>query len=162
MAFILLGADDLVCVIHCLRLFQPPLGVAQGGGTYAILSDVTIMGATTVAAPATLLHCSPVLPIRTAAAIDVALAAATPCDQQLAPDAGIGDVRTRLGMLIPLAYVPAILQAVNSPGGLSPRGLWEVIIAPLWATARREAACQSFVDWARVAVSHVASATNPL
>ena len=40
--------------------------------------------ATTVAAPATLLHHSVVLPIRTAAAIDIALAAAAPGDQQLA------------------------------------------------------------------------------
>jgi len=39
-AFILLGADDLVCVICCLQLFQPSLGVAQGGGTYATLGDV--------------------------------------------------------------------------------------------------------------------------
>jgi len=52
-AFILLGADDLMCVIHHLQLFQPPLGAAQGGGTYATLSDVTIMGATMVAALAT-------------------------------------------------------------------------------------------------------------
>ena len=65
-------------------------------------------------------------------------------------------------MLIPLAYVPAILQAVNSPGGLSPQGLWDVIIDSLRVTAGCEAACQSFVNWARVTVSHGASATNPL
>ena len=28
-AFVLLGADDLVCVIHHLQLFQSPLGEAQ-------------------------------------------------------------------------------------------------------------------------------------
>ena len=167
-AFLLLGSDDKLCMLHRLQTLTPTLGVPSiyDGGTYATYGDVTAMGATTVVVPAQLFHLTAVHPIRTAEAIDVTLLLAAPGVFQLDPLAVGGleteDVRTRCGAFIPPAYIPSILQSISSPGGLTPRGLWEGVIAQIRGQAGQAQACQSFVDWARMAVSQGAGMANPL
>ena len=167
-AFLFVGREERLCVLHRLQPLTAIFGVPSvyAGGTYATYGDVTAMGATTVAVPAQLFHFTPALQIRTAEDIDGALLAADPglfqLDQLAAGDPDAEEVQTRCGAFIPPAYLSEILQAVSSPGGLTPRGLWEGIISTIRGQAGQALACTSFVDWARVAVSHGVGALNPL
>ena len=167
-AFLFLGSDDKLCMLHRLQLLAPVFGVPSvyDGGTFATYGDVTMMGATTVMVPAELFHITPhPLPIRLLEDIDAALLAA-PGVHQLDPLAAgnpaAEEVLTRCGMFIPPAYIPDVLQAISSPGGLTPRGLWEGVIARIRNEAGQTIACQSFVDWARVVLSHGVGAANLL
>ena len=166
-AFLLLGSDDRLCMVHRLQPLTAVLGVPSifAGGTFATFGDVTLMGATTVMVPAQLFHSTGALPVRTAGDIDAGLLAAPEVlqlDQLAEGDAAAEEIRTRCGMFVPPAYVPSIRQEISSPGGLTPRGLWEGVISKIRGEAGQALACQSFVDWARVIVSHGSGADNLL
>ncbi len=167
--FVLLSDDAKISVLHRLYRHSIPLGApasAFDGQTYATLNDVTRLGPTTVLVPTDIFHRTVALQgVRTPAGIDAALAA-TPGVGQLAAaapgDPDTDDARTRLGMYVPPAYAPAILLAASSPIGLTPGTLWTTVIDTLRATAGQDVACNSFVEWSRVAVSQGVGATNPL
>ena len=167
-AFLLLGSDSKLCMLHRLQRLSPVFGVPSiyDGASFATYGDITLMGATTVVVPAALFNITPnPLHIRSVADIDTALLAA-PGASQLDPlaagDPAAEEVRTRCGMLVPPAYIPEVLQAISSPGGLTPRGLWEGVIARIRDDPVRVLACQGFVDWARVILSHGVGAANIL
>ena len=148
-AFLFLGSDNKLCMLHRLQRLSPVFGAPSlyDGASFATYNDVTMMGATTVVVPAALFHITPQpLPIRTLADIDAALGA-SPGAHQLAPlaagDPAAEEVRTRCGMMIPPVYVPEVLQAIScSPVGLTPRGLWEGVIARIRDDADQTLACQ--------------------
>ena len=170
-AFVTLTAGD-GCV-HVLHRFHRQI-TAPGltpsvheGHVLATLDDLNLLGPVTVRVPADLFHRSNVFgDIRTPDAIDAELLTAAAATHQLPQAvAGGGDTeeaRTRWGTVIPPCYVPLVLAATGQPGGLTPRRLWTEVVGAIRASPGQEAACQSFVDWARIAVSHGVGPLNPI
>jgi hypothetical protein len=167
-AFVLLGEDDLIHVIHRLRRQMPALGMAASGydnrnfGTY---DDLGTLGPATVEVPVQFFQRTGLLPMRTSAVISAALGAAAPPSFQLPPLA-VGDptaelIRARKCTFIPPPYVSMILAGASAPGGLSPHRLWQEAAQAVLNDCR-EGECQSFVNWCRIAVSHGEGADNPL
>jgi hypothetical protein len=169
-AFMFLGPNNLIHVIHRIRRFVPAIGMPPmpyDNTTLATLGDLTPLGPNTIEVPANIFTRTAVIAaVLTPAAINVAIGA-NPDQDQIAPDpnapAGdVGDVRSRSAMLIPPNQVGPILAASISPGGLSPKSLWIDVAGPMQADAGLAADCLPFIDWCRLAYSHGVGAANPL
>ena len=96
--------------------------------------------------------------IRTSDAIDTELLAAAVATCQLPPAVTRGrdteKAWTHWGTVIPTCNAPLVLAMTGQPGRLTPRRLWTEVVGAIRATPGQEAACQSFVDWAWIGVSH--------
>ena len=124
LAFAILGADNLVHVIHRVLRYVPPLGqprMPYDNVTLATFGDTTALGVTTVEIPATFFTRTALLPrILTNAAL-TRMAVVNP-DGQCIPGADtppeeVVDTRTRKATLIPSSMVGDILRAAGAAGG---------------------------------------------
>ena len=168
LAFAILGADDLVHVVHRVLRYVPPLGqprMPYDNINLATFGDTSALGMTTIEFSATFFTRTPALPrILTAGSVNVAFGI-NPAVGQLGlerevPADEVSEVRTRKATLIPAGMVGGVLRAATAVGGLTPRALWVEFVALLPPNQLIDYA--PFVDWARVAVAGGVGAANPV
>jgi hypothetical protein len=170
LAFVTLGSDGLVRVLHRLRRYEEELGEPPrlfGGKNFAIRGEITDWGATLVEVPTSPFTRTNALNSVLTTATANEMAALFPQHGQIAvlanpPENHIGPARSRLLMVIPPRLVGTVLTAAASPEGLTPLDLWQNVSVPLWEDEVTRVSCAPFIDWCRIAYSHGVGEANPL
>ena len=174
-AFLFLGDDGTLHLLHRVRRFTPALGMPAAvydNHDFATFDDTTLTGPTTVELPAGFFHALPnAIAVLTSAAVSLQIAddpdspqhTPEPMQQAALQAAGsVTNVRVRKAMAIPPDITGAVLASITSPQGLTPRTLWQTFIAPILLDPARTVTCTPFIDWSRVAYAAAAGVANPL
>ena len=168
LAFVILGADSKVHVIHRIQRYVPPLGRPRApydNVNLATFGDVSVLGPVTIEVPAPFFSRTILLPNVRTSADTSRLATTYPEADQLADDiplGEVGDVRTRKATLLPPHLVGGVLRATTEDGGLTPRALWVRFVAPLLEDENLGPVCTPFIDWAKVAYTKGVEQANPV
>ena len=169
LAFAILGADNLVHVVHRILRYVPPLGqqrMPYDNISLATFGDTTALGVTTIEVPATFFTRTALLPrILTNAAMSRAVISRPDGQIVLEADTPVedfGETRTRKATLIPAGMVGNILRASIAVGGLTPRAMWAVHVEPLLLLPDQALEWAPFLDWVRVAYSGNLGDANPV
>jgi hypothetical protein len=169
LAFVILGSDGMVRVLHRLRRYHEEYGEPPGlfgGKNFAIRGEITDWGATLVEVPPQpFLRTNLLENVPTIGAVNV-MAAELPQGQipvLVDPPADqVGPARSRYLMVIPPRLVGAVLTSSSVPEGLTPGDLWRNVAAPLWDDEVTRVSCAPFIEWCRIAYSHGVGEGNPL
>jgi hypothetical protein len=173
LAFVQLDMEGFVRVFHRIRRIDPIMGGPQdaySGRTVALVGDVSSMGVIYCGVPPAAFHRTAVVDqVATTTAIG-ALIQTQPGGQVIITayrDLGLeypaSPVRSRYWMLIPPRLVSEILRASSQPEGLTPRDLWENVVAPLLEEEDPiRASMAPCIEWCRLAYAGGIGGANPL